>query len=66
MGNLFWKKDGWYIDQTDRVNVGDFLEIKQPDGTWQLIQVGKDSLDVFHPEPAGEPFNTGMIVRRKV
>jgi len=64
--NLIWKNDGWYINGNDRVKVGDIIEVAQPDGTWKSIKVGKDAQEVFHPEPAGKPFDASMEVRRPV
>ena len=46
------------------MRVGEEIEVKQPDGKWIKIKIGKDAQEVFHPEPNGEPFNTGMRVRR--
>ena len=64
MGNLFWNKDGWYIDNKDKVNIGESIEVEQPDGSWKKITVAKDANEVFHPDPHGTSFNTGMKVRR--
>ena len=63
MGNLIWKNNGWFINGDDQVRVGERIEVLQPDETWIVITVGKDANEVFHPEPSGVVFNTGMTVR---
>ena len=63
-GNLIWKSDGWYIDGTDKVNVGEVIEVSQSDGSWRKIKVSKNAQEVFHSEPAGETFKAGIQVRR--